>query len=915
MLMAISFSCRAQERAAVLSEKFVHVSFPLYVHEIEQKLACHFYYDQADLDTLTVSLTLVDADLGAALSQTFAASTVSFAIDADRQVFLSRGKKIVTTFPEGFFQNEPPRPASRYTGEAVYDPLAKRSNGPSKRMSENRLFTIGGEVSNGRGHATLAGYLLDGASGEPVAGAAVFIDDPRIGGQTDRFGYYSLTLPEGRHELKVRAVGMRDTRRQIQLNGDGKLNIDLLGQVMALKEVVVSSEKTANVNRTQMGIDRLDIKNIKQVPTVFGEADILQVVLTLPGVKSVGEGTVGFNVRGGAADQNLILFNGMTIYNPSHFFGFFSAFNPDVIKDVELYKSSIPAKYGGRLSSVLELTGKEGNKKKITGTAGIGLLTSRISVEGPLIKDKSSFVFGARTTYSNWLLDLLPKNAGYGNSRASFYDMNLLINHQIDEKNSLYLSAYLSHDRFNLNSDTVYQYTNRNASLKWKHVFNNKLFGLLTASSDHYDYSNSSSFNKFNAYKLNYAIDQQSLKSDFTWYLNTKNTLDFGLGSILYKLHPDALYPSGRASLVIPQVLEKEQGLESALYASDKIDLSSRFSLNLGIRYTMFNDLGPHTVNMYGEGLPLETGNKADSLYYGKGKLIKTYKGPEFRFSARYLISDEFSMKASYNTLHQYVHLMSNSTSIAPTDSWKLSDPNIKPQNGDQFSLGFYENLKSNTIEISAETYYKRIHNYLDYKSGAELVLNGHIETDVFKTRGKAYGVELMIKKTTGKFNGWLSYTWSRTLLKQDDPQAGELINGGRFYPANYDKPNDLNLIGNYKFSHRFSISLNTLYSTGRPITVPVGKFIYAGSERPLYGDRNTYRIPDYFRMDLSMNIEGNHKIYQRIHDSWTLGIYNLTSRKNPYSTYFISQGGLINGYKLSVFGTAIPFINYNLRF
>ncbi len=914
--MAISCCCSAQQaETTVLSEKFVQVPFPLFVHEIEQKLACHFYYDEMDLDSLKVSLTLIDAGLQAVLSQTFAGGTISFSITPDRLVFLSRGKKIISSFPEGFFSNEPPRPVSRYADGAVYDPLVKRSTDPAKRLNENKVNTIGGAVSDGKAHANIAGYLLDASSGEPVAGAAVFIDEPRIGGQTDRFGYYSLTLPEGRHELKVRAVGMRDTRRQIQLNGNGKLNIDIAEQVMALKEVVVSGEKTANVNRTQMGIDRLDIKSIKQVPTVFGEADILQVVLTLPGVKSVGEATVGFNVRGGAADQNLILFNGMTIYNPSHFFGFFSAFNPDVIKDVELYKSSIPAKYGGRLSSVLELTGKEGNKKKITGTAGLGLLTSRISVEGPLIKDKSSFVFGARTTYSNWLLDLLPKNAGYGNSRASFYDMNLLINHQVDEKNSLYLSAYLSHDRFNLNSDTIYQYTNRNASLKWKHVFNNKFFGLLTASGDHYDYSNSSTFNKFTAYRLNYAIDQTSLKSDFTWYLNTKNTLDFGAGNILYKLHPDALYPAGPVSLVIPKILEKEQGLESSVYAGDKIDLSPRFSLNLGIRYVMFNDLGPHTVNVYGAGLPLETGNRTDSLYYGKGRGIKTYKGPELRLSVRYLISDEFSMKASYNTLHQYIHLLSNSTSIAPTDSWKLSDPNIKPQSGDQLSLGFYENLKSNTIEISVETYYKRIHNYLDYKSGAELVLNRHIETDVFRTRGKAYGVELMIKKTTGKLNGWLSYTWSRTLLKQDDPLGGELINGGRFYPANYDKPNDLNLIGNYKFSHRFSISLNTLYSTGRPITVPIGKFIYAGSERPLYGDRNTYRIPDYFRMDLSMNIEGNHKIHQRIHDSWTLGIYNLTSRKNPYSTYFISQGGLINGYKLSVFGTAIPFINYNLRF
>lgn len=914
LLFFYCISSRAQDRHLILSETFNKVSLPSFVREIESKFGCHFYYDQAGLDSLSLSFTIVDAGLDAVLTQAFINTPVRFALGDDGEVILTRNIPVIDFFPPGFFLNEPP-PTRVYSHEAIYDPsIIRKVKVPVQATLENKLNIIGGSSVTVGGTATLAGYLVDIKSGEPVAGAAVYIDKPRIGVMTDRFGYFSITLPKGRQVLYVRAIGMRDTRRQLLLNGDGKLSIDLQEQVTSLKEVVISAEKTANINRTQMGLDRIDIRSIRQVPTVFGESDIMQVILTLPGVKSVGEATSGFNVRGGAADQNLILFNGMTIYNPTHLFGFFSAFNPDVIQNVELYKSSIPASFGGRLSSVLDVSGKEGNSKKLTGSAGIGLLTSRFSLEGPVFNEKTTFVLGARTTYSNWLLDMLPKNNGYGNSKASFYDLNLLINHKFDEKNSLYLSAYLSHDQFNLNSDTSYVYSNRNASLRYKHIFSNKFNGVFTASDDHYDYANASQENKVNAYKLKYGIDQYSGKTDFTWYQHAKNTIAFGLSTLYYSLSPGSLGPLGSSSLVVPEVLQKEKALESAIYASDKLDISPNFSIDLGIRYAVYNYLGPHTVNTYAPGLPRESGTLTDSTKHGSG-VIKTYKGPEYRFSTRYLLGENLSVKASFNTLNQFIHLLSNTTAISPTDSWKLSDPNIKPQHGEQYSLGLYQNLKSNTIEVSVETYYKRIHNYLDYKSGAQLTMNPHIETDVFTTRGKAYGVEFELKKSTGKLNGWISYTWSRTLLQQDDPLAGETINGGRYYPANYDKPNDLSLVGNYRFSHRFSISMNMVYSTGRPVTIPVGEFYYAGSERALYGDRNAYRIPDYFRSDFSMNIESNHRNNQKFHDSWTVGVYNLTARKNPYSTYFVSENGVLNGYKLSIFGTAIPFVNYNIKF
>jgi outer membrane receptor for monomeric catechols len=362
-------------------------------------------------------------------------------------------------------------------------------------------------------------------------------------------------------------------------------------------------------------------------------------------------------------------------------------------------------------------------------------------------------------------------------------------------------------------------------------------------------------------------------------------------------------------------VLQTEQALESAVYVSDRYDINPKFSLNPGIRYSFYNYLGPQMVDEYAPNLPKTENNRTNSVSYKSGDFIKTYHGPEFRITARYNISSSFSVKASYNTLRQYIHMLSNTATISPTDVWKLSDYNIEPQLGDQVSLGLYKNFKSDSVEMSLEVYQKNIRNYLDFKSGAILVLNEYIETDVFKTRGKAYGLEFMLKKRVGKLNGWLSYTYSRILLKMDDPLAGEVINNGKEYPANYDKPHDFTVISNYRINHRFSISFNLTYSTGRPITVPIGRFYYAGAERTLYGDRNAYRIPDYFRTDFSMNIEGNHKVHQKTHNSWTIGLYNLTGRKNPYSVYYTSENGVVNGYKLSIFGSVIPFINYNIRF
>jgi hypothetical protein len=909
-----AFSTPAQKvDTPVVTGEFKDLQVEQFLIQLEKQTGYRFYYDTATLDTIKITLSVKEQPLKNVLSLAFAKTSMVYAIDDDKNVFISKDEVVKTELPDDFFS-----PKRNINPLQQTDTLRAANKGDNKKEQnatlENKLYEIGDKnTSSGQGRVTIAGYVRDAKTGEPVAGASIYIEKLKTGILSDQYGYYSISLPKGRYILNIQSIGMKDTRRQVVVYSDGKMNLELQPEVMTLKKVTVSAEKAGNIKSTQMGIQKISISAIKQVPVAFGEADVLKVVLMLPGVKSVGEASTGLNVRGGSADQNLILYNDATIYNPSHFFGMFSAFNPELIKDVQLYKASIPAKFGERLSSVLDISSKEGNKKNIHGSAGIGVLTSRFNIEGPVVKDKTSFIVGARSTYANWLLKLLPDQ--YENSKAGFYDINLNITSELDKKNTLYITGYLSKDRFNLNNDTTYQYGNQNISLKWKHTFNNKIYSLLTIGNDGYNYSTASDKNPVNAYKLSFDINQTYFKTHFNYYLNPKHTVDFGLNSIYYTLHPGSYQPVGDKSLVIPDKVQHEQALESALYISDKYTINPKFSAEAGIRYSLFNYIGPHTVRNYAAGVPKTPDNLIDTTIYKKGAFIKTYQGPELRMSLRYAFRNDFSIKAGYNSQRQYIHMISNTAAMAPTDIWKLSDPNIKPQYGEQYSLGLYKNFKSNTIETSVEIYYKNIKDYLDYVSGAILVMNHHIETDVINTKGKAYGAELLIRKTAGKLNGWLGYTYSRILLKQDDPTAGEVINNGDYYPANYDKPHDVTLVSNYKITHRFSFSLNTTYSTGRPITLPIALFYYGNSVRTLYADRNAHRIPDYFRMDFSLNIEGNHKIHQKTHNSWTIGVYNLTARKNPYSVYYVSENGAVTGYKLSIFGSAIPYINFNIRF
>ncbi|TLV00602.1 TonB-dependent receptor [Dyadobacter luticola] len=885
--------------------------FGEFVKQVEEQTGYFFYYDATRFDSLTLDLNIKDLTIREALDQVFRGSDFEYAIDGQKRIYITEGQRIITQLTPGLF--EPDRAGDNDTIAYV---------GPENDLKEKLLSTAESKVHEigirkykiTPGNSTITGYVRNAITGEPVIGAAVFINSPSIGVTTDALGFYSLTIPRGKQVVRIKSTGMRETQRQVILYSDGKLDIEMRESVIALKEVSVKAGMDKNVVGTQMGTVKLTIKNLKQVPTVFGETDLLRTVLTLPGIKSVGENSTGLNVRGGSTDQNLIQYNDAVIYNPSHLFGFFSAFNPDVLKDVELYKSTIPSKFGGRLSSVLDINSRDGNKKKFVASGGIGLVTGRLTLEGPIVKDKTSFLLGGRSTYSNWVIRALD-NENYNKSSASFYDVNLHISHEINEKNSLFLTGYTSSDRFRLYGDTLYSYQNQLGALKWKHTFNNRLYGVLTASHSKYQYAMGAAGLPLNSFDLKFNINQSNFKADLSYQLDPRHTLEFGGSTIYYKLHPGSFQPKGAESLIIPDELEAEQAMESAVYLEDKFEVNSRLAISAGIRYSFFQYLGPKHVNTYLPGLPIEYIYQEGVQEYKSGKKIKSYGGPEYRASVRYSVLDNLSLKLSYNTLRQYIHLLTNTMTVSPTDIWKLSDPYIKPQLGQQLSLGLYRNFRGNKIEVSLEGYYKNIQNFLDYKGGDSLIMNHNIEAAVIRTKAKAYGVEFMIKKMTGKLNGWLGYTYARTLLRAVDRESPDAPNNGNFYPSNYDKPHDFTLISNYRFSHRFSVSFNFTYSTGRPYTPPIGKYMIDGAQRVYYADRNQFRIPDYYRTDLAMNIEGNHRIKKLAHSSWTLAVYNVLGRKNPSSVYFQTVAGKVNGYQLSIFGQPIPTITYNFRF
>ena len=752
----------------------------------------------------------------------------------------------------------------------------------------NKVYSVGDPaLNNGKSVKTVRGVVTEAETGEPMYGVVIYDDETKTYTRTNRNGEYRINLPGGENVLNFSADGKEELALRVQVHSDGGLNVVMTEKVTTLKEAVVSAESMAQHRNTEMGVEKVSVKTVNKIPSAFGEGDIIKAVLTLPGIKTVGEASGGFNVRGGSADQNLILFNGNTIYNPSHMFGVFSAFNPDIVDNVELYKSSIPAEYGGRVSSVLNVDSKDGDMRHWKGSAGIGLLTSRFHFEGPLNEGKTSVIAGVRTTYSDWLLKKLPQESAYAGGSAGFTDANLGFARRIDENNSLHGYAYFATDRFSFGGDTTFRYGNLNASLAWKH---RTAEGSLKVSAGYDQYSNLVSAHQWagGAYDLQTYIRQAFFRADRKRTLTDEHELSWGAHVTGYALDPGIMTPYGNDSRVRARTLDRELALEPAVYVADTWKPSDELSLEAGARMTAF--------------------------YAKKGN--KLYGMPDIRLAFKYSPTENLSFKAGLNSLTQNIHLISNTSAVSPMDSWKLSDGQIKPTWGWQAATGAYWTELNTGIDFSLETYFKQTYRALDFLPGATLSMNPDLADELVPVQGRAYGVELMARKTTGKITGWASYSYSRARQKEMGDRGYEALAHGDWYNSPYDKPHEFKLVTNFALTHRYSFSVNVDYSTGRPVTVPIGMYYYAGDYRLAYSERNAYRIPDYFRVDVAFNIDPGHYLKALYHTTITLGVYNVTGRKNPYSVFFkTTPYGITKGYMLSVFATQIPYININLLF
>ncbi|UXP32418.1 TonB-dependent receptor [Reichenbachiella agarivorans] len=786
---------------------------------------------------------------------------------------------------------------------------------------EETLITIGNRKQyEPNKRSVVAGYVREIGTDKPVPDAYVYIESPFVGTTTDEEGFFSLNVPNGKRNILIQSVNMKNTYRRLMVYSDGRLDVDMEVDVIALNAVTVSAEREANTKSPQMGMTKISPESLKIVPALLGEKDMVRVATTTAGVQYLGEGSAGINIRGGKADQNLFLFDGTPVYNTNHFFGFFSVFNSDALSGMELYKSAIPAEFGGRLSSVFDISSKEPNQEKISGVAGIGPVTSKIMLEGPTFKNGPTFMVGGRATYSDYVINKI-KDSPLKNNEVTFYDLVGKLDYEINDKNTVTLSGYYSFDRFQLTSDTLLSYTdfsyaNKLLSSNWRHVFSSKLLADFNVGISHYDYDIGYDVLPTQAFRIDYGVKENHASAKFDYYVNEKLNYKFGTEVKHTQVVPGVKNPTGSESLIEKDEVGQEQSLEIAPYFSALYSPNDRISVEGGIRYSIFNVLGPGQVNRYTEGEPVDIDfiSKVDN--YDKNEIIETYHGPEFRLSSRYSLNETNSVKASYNRTRQNIHLLLNSASIAPTDMWRLSNAHIKPQIADQVSVGYYRNFYGkHMVEASAELYYKHIQNLLDFKVGADLQFNKNIETDLLQGKGRSYGLELSLKKTSGWLTGWINYTYSRSLIQLDGDFPDEVINGGEYFPTGYDKPHYINSVTNYKFTRRLTMTLNVVYATGVPVTYPTGKYNFQGSESLLYSDRNAYRIPDYFRMDLGINIEGNHKIKKLAHSFWSFSIYNLLGRDNVYSVFFKVEDGEVKGYKMTVFPTPIPTITYNFTF
>ncbi|MBS1680216.1 MAG: TonB-dependent receptor [Bacteroidetes bacterium] len=773
------------------------------------------------------------------------------------------------------------------------------------------IKTIGSKDKAKPGTAVqLSGIIKDGKTSEPMTGASIILEGTNRVVTSDANGNFSLTLPVGEHFLVFRYSSFEEKVMNLQVYESGTIEVVMMETPKVLDEVVVTGRQSSVVTGN-VGQIELKMAQLKKLPTFLGEVDILKQIQTMPGVTSVGEMSSGYNVRGGGVDQNLVLYDGVQIFNNSHVFGFFSAFNSEAVQSASFYKGGIPAEYGGRVSSVLSIKSKEGDYKKWSAAGGIGPISSNIAVNGP-ISDKTSVYASVRSSYSDWMVKTIQYN-NINKSSVAFYDASLKLTHKFSSRDKLSLSGYMSNDHFGLPSDTTFRWHNRVASLHYDHIFNDRAFSTVTVGYGEYGYDVTDK-NPSSAYDLKYNISYPTLRADFNYQLG-KNKLNAGVEGLLYGITPGSITPTTSQSNVNPVNIAKQNSMQNSIFASDEIEFSENLRITAGVRLSSFAAMGPAKVYLYQPNQPINDSNIIDTVSYASGKNVKNYFGFEPRFSLVYKLSPFSSVKVGYNRIYQYIHLISNSVSITPIDIWQSSNYYFKPQYGDQYSAGYFRSIKDNKFDFSIEGFYKFTNNILDFKDGSNIVLNPNLETALLRGVAKAYGVEFAFNKNTGRLQGSLNYTYSQSLRQVISPYPGESINNGNYYPSNYNQPNIVNLTWRYAISRRFSFTGNFTYRTGRPITLP---YSYATIDNiPIvnYSDRNAFHIPDYHRLDLALIIDGNHRRKKIVDGSWVISFYNVYARKNVYSVFYKTNDiGMQVPYKLSIIGTILPSISYRFK-
>ena len=771
---------------------------------------------------------------------------------------------------------------------------------------------------------TLNGYITDSESGESLIGATVFINEINSGTVTNPYGFYSITLDEGNYNIDFRYIGYTTISREINLSSNTKIDIELASSDIQLESVVVSDvAEDYNISSIEMSTSKLDMSKVTEIPTFLGENDIIKAIQLLPGVSSVGEGASGFNVRGGSVGQNLVLLDEAPVYNSSHLLGFLSVFNPDAVKDLKLYKGGIPSRYGGRISSILDIRMKDGNKKKVQLSGGIGTIFSRLTLESPIVKDKSSFILALRRSYADVLAKPFLKNSNFFDDGAAlnFYDITAKSNFELNENNTLYISSYVGRDVFKFDARQGFNWGNRTGTVRWNHLFNDRLFSNFTAIYSNYDYQLAFGSDDRNKFEWDSNVETYNFKPEFTYFVNTNNELSIGAELINYRFEPaNAIGVSDGEITDI--TLPDKYAFEGALYVGNEQKISS-LTLSYGLRYSLYSYYGPGDRYEFGE--PIFSGDRRPLISVSKvegRESIKNYSSLEPRLSINILLGKSSSVKASYNRMTQYIHLLSNTAASSSLDVWTPSTNNIKPEIADAYVIGYFKNFKNNTYEASIELYYKDLQNQIDYIDGADLLINKYLEGDLLTGIGRAYGLEFLFKKNRGRFNGWLSYTIGRSELKIDG------INKFQWYPTRYDQTHNFKITSTYKISDRVQFSGNFVYLTGTPVTFPSSKFVIQGFVIPhnASNSRHQFRIPDYHRLDFSVTIKGRDEKKNgkaRKNDSeLIIGVYNVYNRRNPFSIYFSQGDGMVtDSYvpgevtRLSIIGSFVPSITYNFKF